>query len=175
MKPDTPARYGTLSRLLHWGMALLVVWQALKIFDRIGEGEHWVGQTLVPWHVSVGVLVLLLALPRIAWAIRNRENRPPAPPAALGFLARAGHIALYAALLLMPLTGIAIMLGNGYGLSAFGLELVPAGDGIPWLADLGGALHSPLAWLLIAMVIGHAGMALVHQFVWKDGLLRRML
>ena len=177
MRRDTLQRYGTVSRFFHWAVALLVVWQALKIFDRIDDGEHWVGQTLVPWHISIGVLVLLLVVPRILWALRNRGNRPPAPPpAALGFLAKAGHVALYAALLLMPLTGIAIMVGNGYGLEVFGIELVAGGgDKIPWLAALGGTLHSPLAWLLLVMIAGHAGMALVHHFVKKDGVLRRML
>ena len=67
------------------------------------------------------------------------------------------------------------MLGNGYGLTVFGMELVAKGDGIPWLAAFGRAVHSPLAWLLVAMVIGHAGMALVHHFVKRDGVLRRML
>ena len=176
MRRDTRERYGTISRLFHWTIAVLVVWQALKIFDRIDEGEHWVGQTLVPWHISVGVLVLVLVVPRIFWALRNRGNRPPAPPpTALGFLAKAGHVALYAALVLMPVTGISIMLGNGYGLNVFGMQLVPEGAEIPWLAAFGGTLHSPVAWLLVLMVIGHAGMALAHHFVKKDGVLRRML
>ena len=81
MKPDTRERYGTLSRLLHWTMAVLVIWQALKLFDRINGGEHWVGQTLVPWHISIGTLIGVLIVVRIIWAIRNLDNRPaPAPP-----------------------------------------------------------------------------------------------
>ena len=176
MQQDTRERYGTISRFFHWAVALLVAWQALKIFDRIDDGEHWVGQNLVPWHISIGVLVLLLVVPRIAWALRNQGRRPPAPPPpALGLLAKAGHVALYAAVLLMPLTGIAIMVGNGYGLTVFGMELVAGGDEVQWLAEIGGAVHSPLAWLLIAMVLGHAAMALVHHFIKRDGVLRRML
>lgn len=176
MSRDTRECYGSVSRFFHWVVALLVFWQALKLFDRIDDGEHWIGQTLVPWHISIGVLVLLLVIPRIAWALRNRGNRPPAPPpAALGLVAKAGHFALYAALLLMPLTGIAIMVGIGYGLTAFGIELVARGTDMPWLASVGGALHSPVAWFLVVMVAGHAGMALVHHFVKKDGVLRRML
>ncbi|MGY1457867.1 MULTISPECIES: cytochrome b [unclassified Luteimonas] len=176
MSRDTRERYGTVSRLLHWGVALLVVWQVLKIFDRIDDGEHWVGQTLVPWHISIGFLILLLMLLRIVWALRNQGNRPPAPPPKmLGLVAKAGHFALYAALVLMPVTGISIMIGNGYGLTVFGMELVAQGAEIPWLATFGGVLHSPVAWLLLAMVIGHAVMALVHRFVKKDGVLQRML
>lgn len=176
MSRDTKERYGLVSRLFHWGIAVLVAWQLLKIFDRIDDGEHWVGQTLVPYHISIGVLILVLAVFRILWALGQRDNRPEAPPPpVMAFLARAGHVLLYACLLLMPLTGIAIMVGNGYGLEVFGMQLVAGGGEIQWLADIGGALHSPVAWLLLVMVIGHAGMALVHHFVRKDGVLRRML
>lgn len=176
MSRDTREKYGTVSRLLHWGMAILVLWQAMKLFDRINDGEHWVGRTLVPWHVSIGTALLVLILLRIVWALRNRRHRPPAPlPPLLGFLAKAGHVALYAALVLMPLTGIAILVGNGYGLRAFGVQLISRGGEIPWLAQIGGALHSPVAWLLVAMIIAHVVMALWHGFIRRDGVLRRML
>lgn len=72
---DTKERYGLISRLFHWAVALLVVWQALKIFDRIDDGKHWVGQNLVPWHISIGFLVLVLLVPRIIWTLRNHGNR----------------------------------------------------------------------------------------------------
>jgi len=173
---DTKERYGTVSRLFHWGVALLVAWQVLKVFDRIDDGEHWVGQVLVPWHVSIGSLILVVMALRISWALKQRHARPEAPPPPLmAFLAKAGHFLLYAALVVMPLTGIAILLGNGYAMTVFGVELVPKGAEIPWLASLGGAVHSPVAWLLMIMVAGHAGMALVHHFVRKDNVLRRML
>ncbi len=81
MTPDTRERYGTLSRLLHWTMAVLVIWQALKLFDRVNDGEHWVGQVLVPWHISIGTRSGGLILVRIIWALRNLDTRPPpAPP-----------------------------------------------------------------------------------------------
>ena len=176
MSRDTRQRYGTISRVLHWTMAVLVVWQVLKLFDRINDGQHWVGQNLVSWHISIGTLIAVLIVLRIAWALRNLHNRPPAPPPpTLGLLARAGHVALYVGLVLMPLTGISIMVGNGYGLEAFGLQVVPAGAGIPWLADFGGVVHSPLAWLVVLLVIGHVVMALWHGVVRKDGVLQRML
>ena len=134
MKPDTRERYGTLSRLLHWTMAVLVIWQALKLFDRINGGEHWVGQTLVPWHISIGTLIGVLIVVRIIWALRHLDDRPPpAPPPTLGMLARAGHVALYVGMVLLPVSGISIMVGNGYGLEAFGIQLVAPGAGIPWL------------------------------------------
>lgn len=176
MSRDTKERYGTVSRLLHWSMAVLVIWQALKLFDRIDDGQHWVGQNLVSWHISIGTLIAVLIVLRVFWALRNLHNRPPAPPPpTLGLLARAGHIGLYVGLVLMPLTGISIMVGNGYGLEAFGIQIVAAGAEIPWLATFGGVIHSPLAWLLVLLVIGHIVMALWHHFGRRDGVLQRML
>src|SRR5690554_7661222 len=121
MIDDTKTRYGSISRLFHWGMGLLIVWQLLKLFDRINEGEHWVGQTLVPWHVSIGTLILLLVVARIAWKARQRTG--PAHDPATAFLVTAGHVLLYAGMVLMPITGLLTMLGGGYGWTAFGIQL----------------------------------------------------
>ncbi len=173
MKGDTKERYGGISRLLHWGMGFFIAWQLLKFFDRIAEGEHWVGQTLVPWHISIGTLLLVLIVLRIIWAASQRNNRPVQDPSTAA-LVRAGHFLLYAAMLLMPITGMMYMVGNGYGWTPFGIQLVAKGEEIPWMITLGG-LHSPLAWLLLIMVVGHIGIALFHHFVKKDGVLRRML
>ena len=68
MISDSENRYGTVTRTFHWAMALLIGWQFLKFGDRIAEGEHWIGQMLVPWHVSIGVVLLALILPRAVWA-----------------------------------------------------------------------------------------------------------
>ncbi|NYT25850.1 cytochrome b [Alcaligenaceae bacterium] len=170
---DSKERYGGISRIFHWGMALLIGWQLLKFFDRIADGEHWVGQTLVPWHVSIGSLLLLLVVLRIIWAARQRNDRPPQNPATARLVA-IGHFLLYAGMVLMPVTGVMTMLGNGYGWTPFGVQLAARGDGIPWMASLG-SLHSPIAWLLLIMIVGHVCIALAHHFVKKDGVLRRMV
>ncbi|MBK1698659.1 cytochrome b [Rhodovibrio salinarum] len=172
MIKDTAAGYGLISKAFHWGMALLIGWQILKFGDRIAEGEHWVGQVLVPWHVSIGVLLLALIVLRTFWTISQRRNRPP-QNGTTGIFATAGHGLLYVLLILQPITGILVMLGGGYGLDAFGVQLIAEGDKIGWAASLG-SLHSPLAWGLSALVVGHITMALVHQFVVRDGTLKRM-
>ena len=173
MRNDSKVRYGTITRLLHWGMALLIVWQALKLFDRVNDGEHWVGETLVPWHISIGTLLLVLVAVRIIWAVSQRRNRPEREPAT-AFLVKAGHFLLYACMLLLPVVGILRMVGKGYGLKAFGIQLIDKGDKIPWMASVG-ELHSPIAWVLLVLIAGHVGIALVHHFVKKDGVLKRML
>ena len=87
---------------------------------------------------------------------------------------KAGHFLMYAAMALLPVTGVLTMLGNGYGLKVFGLQLAAKGDEIDWMIAVG-SLHSPIAWALLVMVVGHIGIALVHHFVKKDGVLQRML
>ena len=171
---DSKQRYGGITRLFHWGMGLLIIWQFLKFFDRINDGEHWVGENLVSWHISIGSLLLVLIVLRIIWAFSQKNNRPEQDPAT-ALLVKAGHGLLYLAMLLLPITGVMIMIGNGFGWAPCGMEIV-AGDGpeIGWMAALG-SFHSLLAWSLLILVIGHVGIALLHHFVKKDGVLRRML
>lgn len=173
MIQDSKTRYGTISRFLHWSMALLVVWQVLKFGDRISDGEHWIGQTLVPWHISIGTLLLVLIVVRLFWAVRQSARRPK-PNASMAMLVKAGHGLLYLALLLMPVTGMLVMLGGGYGVTAFGIEVFPKGDGLDWAKALG-RLHSPLAWVLSVLVVGHVVMALAHHFLKADDTLKRMM
>lgn len=44
---DSKERYGSITRIFHWGMALLIIWQFMKFFDRINDGEHWIGENIV--------------------------------------------------------------------------------------------------------------------------------
>lgn len=170
---DTPERYGTVTRFLHWLMAILVVWQLLKLGDRIQEGEHWIGQTLVPWHVSVGVLILVLAVIRLIWALKQRPQRPK-HVGSRTILIKGGHFLLYAVMILLPITGTLYLLGNGYGVTFFDMELIAKPEGeTPWMATVG-SLHSPLAWILLVLVIGHIGAALYHHFIERDDTLKRI-
>lgn len=173
MRNDSPSHYGRTTRLLHWGMGLLIVLQFLKLGDRINEGEHWIGQTIVPLHISVGALIFVLALLRLWWAVRQRPNRPQ--PEASPAMVRLGHFMLYVCMLLLPILGIAAMLGGGYGLTLFGVSIIAkTGIETPWLGMVGN-LHSPIAWLFVVLVLGHIAAALFHHFVRRDQTLRRML
>ncbi|WP_179105593.1 cytochrome b [Vreelandella utahensis] len=170
---DSKERYGSVSKFLHWLMAVLVIWQLLKFGDRISEGEHWIGQTLVPWHISIGTLLLGLIVLRLLWVMSQRRHRPRQRPATAK-LVKAGHGLLFAGMLLLPLTGILAMLGGGYGLTAFGIEIFAEGREIAWASSLGD-LHSPLAWAFGVLVLGHTGIALFHHFAQRDDTLTRML
>lgn len=172
MLKDSASRYGLISRLLHWVMALLVIQQFFKLADRIDEGEHWLGETFGSYHGSIGLCVLLLVVLRLVWVLTQRQR--PQGQGATAMLARVGHWLLYLSMLALPLSALALMIGNGYGVRFFDLELVArGGEKVEWLATLG-SLHSPLALLFLALVLGHIGAALYHHFVLRDDTLKRM-
>lgn len=169
---DSKERYGSISRWLHWSMAILIGWQLFKFGDRVAEGEHWIGRTLVPWHVSIGVLLMLLVLLRIVWALGQHTHRPQ-HPTTTAFWIKSGHFLLYAVMALMPVTGTLVIVGAGYPVQAFGATLIPAAGEKAWASAIG-ELHSPLGWLLLFLVLGHIAIALLHHLVKRDDVLRRM-
>jgi cytochrome b561 len=154
-------------------MAVLIVLQFMKLGDRINDGDHWIGNNIVPWHLSVGATILVLAILRVWWAVRQGPQRPQ-PEAAPGMV-KLWHRLLYACMLLLPVLGVTARLGGGYGLTFFGVNVVARTDvKIPWLEAIG-SLHSPIAWLFVFLVIGHIAAALFHHFVKRDRTLLRML
>ena len=171
MLKDSSHTYGLISRIFHWVMALLIGLQFLKLGDRINDGEHWVGQTLVPWHITTGVLLLTLILPRIFWALSQKGHRP-LHHGATALLIKGGHFLLYGTMLLMPITGILYMLGNGYGLKILGTRVVERGPEIDWALAVG-SFHSPIAWLLIVLVTGHI-LAAIYHYITRDGIMKSL-
>ncbi|MEN1728167.1 MAG: cytochrome b [Pseudomonadota bacterium] len=169
-------RYGLVAQALHWivvfGIALQFIWAW-----RIDEAESIRQQfALVNQHKSIGVTVLALVLIRIAWRLLNR---PPAYPDSMKTWERraagAAHWGLYGLLLVLPISGWAYSAAAGYGPEWFGWINLPAL--FPVSETLESAMHEIHEWsgrLLMALVIIHVVAALRHQFVLKDGLLRRM-
>lgn len=172
---DTPARYGLVTRAIHWGMALLLAWQFTGMVLRLILGRtplmaFWVGS-----HASVGTLLLALVLFRALWMWINRRHRPPHHHGLMGRLSLIGHGALYALMIIVPALALLRAFGSGRGFAFFGWQIVERGGArIEWMVAPASTLHSPLAWTLLALIFGHAAMALIHHFRWKDGTLKRM-
>lgn len=172
---DSPDRYGLVTRLLHWGMALILLWQftgmALRlILGRTPLMAFWVGT-----HQSIGTVLLALILLRLGWAWTNRGRRPAHAAGWLGRAALAGHAALYGLLLLVPALALLRAFGNGRGYAFFGYPVVPrTGVRIDWLSAPADLLHGRLAWVLLALIVGHVLAAVAHHVFWRDGVLQRM-
>lgn len=172
---DNALRYGSVSRLLHWGMAALLLWQLMgmmlkQIFGKVPITRFWVGT-----HTSVGTLLLALIVIRVIWALTQWHDRPPVSPGWAGTFARVGHWALYALMLIVPATAFLRMLGSGKPLRLFGVVMRPVTEAtVPWLTIPADILHAILAWSLLVLIAGHIGVALLHRYLWRDQLFTRM-
>ena len=85
-------------------------------------------------------------------------------------------VALYALILVMALLGWAATDYRGWPVKIFGLVPLPAlaRKGDSW-AHTAGDIHTVLVNVLLALVVLHVGAALYHQFVVRDGVMKRML
>ena len=173
MLHDTSVRYGSLTRFFHWLVAVLVIHQFFKIADRINDGEHWVGDTFGPYHVSFGALILVLTLLRLFW--RGKQSERPINTDSFAALANLSHKIMYVCMLALPPLGALAVVGHGHPVKIFGFTLIekPA-DKIGWAHSIG-ELHSPIALLLCFLVILHTAAALYHHFIRKDDVLKRMV
>jgi len=128
-------------------------------------------------HKSFGITVLALVLFRLWWKMRRKA---PALPASLApyerRLAYGGHALLYVLMLGLPLSGWLMSSAAGFGVSFFGLfnlpDLVEPERGLK--SDMM-ELHETLAWVMILMLCLHVAAALMHHFVHKNDVLKRML
>lgn len=174
---DNPHGYGLVSRALHWGMALMILWQLLTAIVRATAEHGALDNVLWGTHVSVGFTIWWLAILRGVWGLANLSRRPPheGHPLMRG-AATLGHVALYALLILEPTLGMLRAFFKGRELVIYGFPILVRGDA-PRNAVLGSFVseaHELLGWSLFVLIAGHIAMALWHHLVRRDGTLRAM-
>lgn len=156
----SPKGYSALQIGLHWIVAALIVVN-LVFEDLIKTGWRAIEQGGAPIydtgalaHIGIGVAVLAFAIWRLV--LRFTRGVPDAPAGvspAVRLAGHAGHVALYALMIGVPVIGL---------LAWFG-----ASEDLAELHELGKPLF-------ILFILAHVGAALWHQFIRKDGLMNRM-
>lgn len=157
----SPAGYTLTQIILHWVIAALVVFQLLvnegmqDAFDDRVDGDEVSDYTGAALHIAVGVTILVLALVRL-W-MRWRHGAPAAhrdKPAPIIWLGYATHVALYAFIIAMPVTG-----------------LVAWARGSEAFAEL----HEIGKLILVPLIALHVAGALAEHFVFRNDTLARMI
>lgn len=168
------ARYPLSARLLHWAMAALLLSMLCLGAAMVDRWQPW-ATTALQLHKALGLLALLLLLVRLLNRLRFRAPAlPDDMPAAQRAIAHASHLGLYALMLALPLSGWAMQGAAGLPLQLFGFVLPALVDADLARYGLLRELHAWLAYGLLALVLLHAGAALHHAWVRRDGLLARM-
>jgi cytochrome b561 len=173
---NTPEKFGSLTKLLHWTIFLLFVIQYFLVYRREyfpKDSPEKLQYMLL--HKSIGVVLLVLAVLMILW--RYVGKRPP--PITTNALERIGaklmHFLLYAAMLIMPLSGIGMSLYAGYSVSVFGWFNLPITlEKNEALGNLFYTTHVWSSYAVIGLVGLHVLAALFHHFIRKDEVLKRM-
>ncbi len=170
---DCAQRYGVVTRLLHWGMAVLLGWQFVTVLAHSFWEESALDTFAWSTHKATGLVLMVLVVIRLLWALHNSSRRP----AAVSRLARVGHLALYGFMFVIPFVALLRQYGSGREFVAFGMTVMPGfSDGkIEWMITPANLLHGSLGWLLLLMVIGHVTMAFVHRRQGGEDVLARMV
>ena len=157
---------------VHWlTLALLIA--AWLMGDAVNEARKEEGATLLGYavHGLVGSAVLLFTLSRFYF--RSQDGVPPPLGDTLPDKAAKGiHYALYAALILVPVSGtMQILTSDVYGaLTAWDASLLPK----KFTGVTAHEVHEVLVNVLIVLGVVHVLGALKHQFIDKDGIMARM-
>ena len=177
MLRNSTEAWGWPARMLHWLMAVLILAQV-----GLGKYAHELERSprqldLLMWHKSIGITLLGLALLRLGWALLNPAPKPPVGTGRWARrAARAGHAALYTLMLAVPLSGWLYHSAKNVPFQLF--RTVPWPDLIEpdkRLAHLFEEWHEGLVSALLIVLVVHVGAALWHEYVRRDGVLRRML
>ena len=169
-------QYGPTAKAFHWGVVVLLVVQVPLGWIMHGLRRGQPPDTPLTVHVTIGMAILVLIVLRFLW----RLSHPVAPESSLPPWQRATsewvHWLLYLVVLLTTLTGWLLDSAGGTDAAFVGGVLLPRlvlqGSA---LGQAIGRWHATLVWVLVALVSLHVLAALVHYFVYSDGVMQRML
>jgi cytochrome b561 len=162
---------------IHWitALAFVFLFTAIEVREYYPKGSE-MRDLLMSTHKSFGILILLLALVRVA--VRGRMTAPPilpAPPVWQTWAARFTHVVLYGAMIAMPLLGWTMTSAGGHSVPFFGLTLPPIMGVDKELSEELEDIHSFIGNALYFVIGFHAIAALFHHYVMKDNTLLRMV
>ena len=169
--------YGAIGKYLHWGLALLIVFQVLSgpIITILEMGE--LRETLAGVHKSVGLAALLLAVGRLLW-----RRTIPLPGWCASLDDRDKRIVhgierlLYLLMLGVPLAGLLMGVAGGRSWVWLGLVEIPSfTPGPTHVSRLLNGIHRFGGFAVVGVVCVHVGFVLEHRARRNARYLTRML
>lgn len=179
---NLPNRYGLLSKLFHWTMFALIVYQYLgaNIMTRLGRTGMAFGLNgdfYYNWHKSIGLVLLALVVARLVW--RRTTPLPQWHPSLTeperAIVSRL-ETWLYWLMFIMPVTGYLFVMAGGYGIKLFGLVDLsnPIGKQPSW-SWIVWTLHVLFSYATLIVIAWHVGLVLKKHVYERTGLANRML
>jgi cytochrome b561 len=168
---STESRFGSVAICIHWLSALFIVILIGTGFRSGYTTDPEVKAALLRVHLPVAIIVLMLTVTRLIWWWRF-DSKPTAVegvPPWQDHIARWTHRAIYAVVLMLLASGIAMSIMSGLPDALFGNADFPELAQLPPRAG-----HGIGARLMVGLVLLHAGAALYHHWFLKDQTLKRI-
>lgn len=174
---NSERRWGAVSQLLHWGILVLLVWLSWRGLSMVEMRPTPAKIQAYALHKSMGLTLLALVVLRLVWRmIAGAPKVVAGTPTWQARVASATHLALYVLMFAIPISGWVFNSASGFPLQWFKAVNLPAIAGRSEdLAALSRDVHEYGFWLLLVLVLAHAGAALYHHVFQRDDTLRRML
>jgi len=172
---NTLDSFGLVSKNFHWIMTVVVILNFAigLILEDLDKSP--LRFFLFNIHKSLGILVIILIVPRLLWRLVN------VVPVALGgnkFLdkiSKYAHYFFYFILLVVAFSGWTYSSARGGIVSVFGLFTVPPlVEKNEVIAKLAINAHQISVYVFIIVLVIHVLASLFHHFILKDKTLRRM-
>ncbi len=174
--------WGLVTKTLHWTVAALIISImvvgifAAKIltYDNIAVRPLW--GWLMNQHKALGCIVLGLVFIRAVWTLLYPRPALPASASRLHRrVAATSAVSLYSLMLAVPIAGIGMTLYAHKGFKFFGLFEFYG----PIARDMAveekfKLAHQISAYTLLGLLAVHISAALMHHFLLRDDVLRRM-
>ncbi len=168
-------RYHPVIAALHWIVAIMILMALViggpMLADMPNSNPDKLGG--LAGHMIFGLSIGVLMLVRLVTRLRTRNpDHADSGNAALNLGGRFAHLGLYLFAFLMVGSGLGIALSAGL----FDIVYGGSGEALPETLTIHPPriAHGLIAKLLLALIALHVLGWAYHQFVLKDGLLRRM-
>ncbi len=177
-------RYNAVAVFMHWLTAFAIIGMLACgwIMSDMPKDDP-LKFPLFQWHKSIGITILLLSVFRLVW--RLTHTVPPLPDTLKAwekYAAHGVHWLFYALLIIMPMTGWAIVSTSRYNIPTmlYGvipwphLPILPTLENKQEINHVFSNAHGFLAYLIVALLALHVGAALKHHVISRDNVLLRM-
>ena len=170
---SSSTHYGIVAVAIHWLSAALIIavlgsgFRAASTLDPAAKAQ------ILTVHVPLAISAALLTLARLLWwwLVDRKPDPLKGTPRWQALSAGAVHWLFYIVIFGMAASGIGMFVLSGAGAIVFGGAEGPLPDFWTFKPRVPHGLGARAMLVLLAL---HAGAALYHHLVLKDGVLKRM-
>jgi cytochrome b561 len=175
---DESGRFDQMSIALHWMTVLLILVQFTSawLHEAVDENSS-LAAAILATHRALGMLTWIVVSLRLVWR-HGFAHLPPFPPNMSKLqqsITTANEYSLYVLLFVQPITGLARVLLRGKCFALLIWQVPALLQPNPEIRSFFGEAHEFGAKVLLVLIGLHAGAALFHRLVLRDGVLQRML